>query len=140
VKAVIDTSIFVSTLLAPRGAGAWLMALWANKQFELVISPALEDELIEVLERSSISSRVDRQRQTALFRRLRYDAIWSPGTLNAIGMVDPDDDILLIAALESSAEFIVTRDKKLLKQGNCQGIRIVSLDQFIAILVRNHPR
>ena len=139
-KAVIDTSIFVSTLLAPRGAGAWLMALWANKQFELVISPALEDELIEVLERSSISSRVDRQRQTALFRRLRYDAIWSLGTLNAIGMVDPDDDILLIAALESSAEFIVTRDKKLLKQGNCQGIRIVSLDQFIAILVRNHPR
>jgi predicted nucleic acid-binding protein len=55
-------------------------------------------------------------------------------------MVDPDDDILLVAALESSAEFIVTRDKELLKQGNCQGIRIVSLDQFIAILVRNHPR
>ncbi len=49
-RAVIDTNVFVSFLLSPRGAGAWLIAMWRDSRFEVVVSPALHEELVEVLE------------------------------------------------------------------------------------------
>ena len=136
-RAVIDTNVYVSMLLSPRGAGAWLMALWSERRFEIVISPELFAELVEVLNREDISPHVDGQRKLALFRRLRYDAIWTTGTVVASGeLPDPGDDFLLSSALEAEAEFIVTWGASLLEHGSSQGIQILSPDQFISLIVR----
>lgn len=78
-RAVVDTSVFISLLLSNRGTGAWLMALWKERRFELVASPDLLQELIEVLEKPKIQVRLNHQRSLALLRRLRYDAIWVEG-------------------------------------------------------------
>ncbi len=40
------------------------------------------------------------------------------------------------AALEAEAEFIVTWDSLLLDQKNCQGVKILSPDQFISLVIR----
>lgn len=136
-QAVIDTSVYVSLLLSPRGAGAWLMALWSENRFELVIAPELFAELVEVLNRPELKARVDSQRKLALFRRLRQEATWTTGAVDAKGMlVDPTDDFLMAAALEVNAEFIVTWDTSLIAQRSCQGVQIVSPDQFISMVVR----
>jgi len=136
-RAVIDTSVYVSYLLSPRGAGAWLIALWRDQRFEIVISPLLREEIMEVLARPDIAEKVDNQRKFALLQRLRNDAHWTPGKLDAEGaLADPTDDFLLSAALESEAQFIVTWDGRLLEQGNCRGVQILAPDQFIALLVR----
>ncbi len=136
-RAVIDTNVYVSMLLSQRGASAWLLALWSERRFEIVISPELFAELVEVLNRGDISSHVDRQRNLALFRRLRYDAIWTAGMVIASGeLPDPGDDFLLSAALEAEAEFIVTWDASLLEHGSSQGIQIISPDHFISLIVR----
>jgi len=137
-RAVIDTNVYVSFLLSPRGAGAWLIAMWRDSRFEVVVSPALHQELVEVMERPEIAPKVEVQRRMALFYRLRHDALWTAGSLDTEGaLADPDDDFLLSAALEREAQFIVTWDGKLLEQGNCQGVQIVTPDQFIALLVRS---
>jgi len=137
-RAVIDTNVFVSFLLSPRGAGAWLIALWRDRRFEAVVSPALHEELVEVLERPDIAPRVEEQRKIALFHRLRHNALWAAGNLDTKGALpDPDDDFLLGSALEREAQFIVTWDGKLLEQGSCQGVKIITPDQFIALLVRS---
>jgi putative PIN family toxin of toxin-antitoxin system len=135
-KAVIDTSVFVPTLLSSRGVGVWLIALWKEKRFELVISPALLEELVDVLERPGIRERIKSQRSLALLRRLRDNAIWVEGNSGASGLSDAEDDFLLAAALESGASFIVTWDRKLLDQAACQGVRMINPDQFTSLLVR----
>ncbi|HLE52428.1 MAG TPA: putative toxin-antitoxin system toxin component, PIN family [Anaerolineales bacterium] len=136
-KAVIDTNVYVSMLFSPRGAGAWLMAIWSERRFEIIISPELFAELVEVLNRADISPHVDGQRKLALFRRLRYDAIWTAGRVVASGeLPDPGDNFLLSAALEAEAEFIVTWDVRLLEHGSSQGVQIISPDQLISLIVR----
>jgi putative PIN family toxin of toxin-antitoxin system len=136
-KAVIDTSVYVSLLLAGRGTGAWLIALWKEHRFEIVVSPALLEELLEVLDRPAIQRRVDHQRRLALFRLLRGNALWVEGILKSeTGLNDPGDDFLLSAALESEAEFIVTWDNALLQQKVCQGVRLINPEQFTSLIVR----
>jgi putative PIN family toxin of toxin-antitoxin system len=112
------------------------MALWREDRFELVISEIQLEELVEVLARPHIRARLNQERSLALLRRLRDDAIWVEGITNASGLPDPDDDFLLAAALESGAEFIVTWDQALREQESCQGVRIVSSDQFASLIVR----
>lgn len=136
-RAVLDTSVFISLLLSPRGSGAWLMALWYEKRYELVISPAIFSEFVDVLGRAEVEGKIDPQRKLALFRRLRQDALWTSGAPLAHGMlVDAADDFLLDAALEANAEFIVTWDSALLNQKSCQGVQIISPDQFTSLVVR----
>jgi predicted nucleic acid-binding protein len=68
---------------------------------------------------------------------LRFDTIWTPGTLETDDKLsDPEDNFLLSSAVESKAEFIVTWDKRLLEQGTCQGVFIVSPDQFTSLIAR----
>jgi putative PIN family toxin of toxin-antitoxin system len=136
-RAVIDTSFYISMLLSPRGSGAWLMALWSEDRYELVISPELFAELVEVSNRPDVRARIDPQRKLALFRRLHQDAIWTIGEIEAKRILaDPEDDFLMHAALEASAGFIVTWEAVLLAQQSCQGVRIISPDQFISLIIR----
>src|SRR3990172_12244667 len=106
-KAVLDTSVYISMLLSPRGSGAWLMALWNEERYELVISPELFADFAEVSNRPEVKTRIDPHRKLALFRRLRQDAIWTTGIIAASGSLsDPEDDFLMSAALEAEAEFL----------------------------------
>ena len=114
------------------------MALWSERKFEIIISPELFAELVEVLSRADISPHIDGQRKLALFRRLRYDAIWTAGRVVASGeLPDPGDNFLLSAALEAEAEFIVTWDACLLEHGRSRGTQIISPDQLISYIVRS---
>jgi putative PIN family toxin of toxin-antitoxin system len=60
------------------------------------------------------------------------------GVVQAHGAVpaDPKDDIIIAAALEADAEFIVSEDHHLLALGDYQGIRILNRDGLMAELDR----
>ncbi len=114
------------------------MALWGDRRIEGVISPDQFTELIDVVNRPQVAPRVEFQRKIALLRRLHHDAIWTPGQLDAKGLLpDPEDDFLMSAALEAGAAFIVTWDTPLLEQRNCRGVQMITPDQFISIIVRS---
>lgn len=53
-KAVLDTNVLVSALISPNGTPAQLINAWREKKFELVVSPAILEELAEVLQRGGI--------------------------------------------------------------------------------------
>ena len=132
-KAVIDTSVFVSYLLTQGSSAVWLLALWREQRFAVVTSDALRAELAEVLERPDIAPRVNPDRKLALVRRLRQDAVWTPGTLDVSGATaDLGDEKLVSAALEAGAQFIVTWDGALLEQESYSGVRFVTPDEFVA--------
>jgi len=134
-KAIIDTSVWVSYLLTQGSSTIWLLALWREKHFKVVTSNALRAELAEVLERPNIAPRVNPDRKLALVRRLRQDAIWTPGTLDVSGATqDPEDEMLVSAALETGAQFIITWDGALLAQGSYSGVRFMTPDEFVAVV------
>lgn len=113
------------------------MALWSESRYEIAISAELFAEMVEVLNRPEVKARVEPQRKLALFRRLRHEALWTTDAVNAVGVLaDAGDDFLMAAALEANAEFIVTWDARLIEQRSCQGVRIVSPDQFIPFVIR----
>ena len=114
-----------------------MIAIWKERRFEAVISPALYAELLRILDKPEIAARIEPTRRLALLRRLRFDTIWAPGMMETSEeLSDPEDNFLLSAALESNAEFIVTWDRRLLKQAACQGVFIVSPDQFTSLIAR----
>ena len=55
-----------------------------------------------------------------------------PGVVSAAGAVpaDPDDDMVVAAALESQTKYIVSEDRHLLSLGKYSGIQIFSRDAF----------
>ena len=61
-----------------------------------------------------------------------------PGHRQAHGAVpaDPKDDMIVAAALESRADYIVSEDKHLLELSQYQGIKIMNREQFEAELDR----
>jgi putative PIN family toxin of toxin-antitoxin system len=137
VKVVIDTNVFVAYLLSARGSVVWLIALWRDERFDIIVSNNLLSELTEVLERSHIKERINLQRRIALLQRLRHNAFWTPGKLETSGATsDIDDDMLVSAALEADAEFIVTWDKALLAQRNYESVTFITPDQFISVVTR----
>lgn len=134
-KAVVDTSVFISYLIRGRGVHAWIIHLWLEQSFTLVMSPAIHAEVVEVSGRSGLSSEIELISRATLLRRLKRRTLWTPGEVDAKGTTpDPKDDMLVSAALETEAEFIVTWDKALLNMGIYDRVRFVDPESFVSIL------
>ena len=137
-KAIIDTSVFIAYLICGRSVHTWLMHHWHEHRFSVVISPAIFSEIADVSSRPNISSRINPDVRLSLLRQLRQQAIWTPGEKDAEGTTpDPKDDMLVSAALESEAEFIVTWDKALSETQTSGTVRFINPEQFVALLMRS---
>jgi putative PIN family toxin of toxin-antitoxin system len=70
--------------------------------------------------------------------RLANIVTMKPGVRQAHGAVpaDPKDDMVIAAALEAKAAYLISEDKHLLDLGQYQGIKIMNRDQFGAELDR----
>jgi predicted nucleic acid-binding protein len=44
-RAVLDTNVYVSALLAPAGSPAQILERWADGEFDVIVSPLLLAEL-----------------------------------------------------------------------------------------------
>ena len=136
-RAVIDTGVFISYLIKGRSVHVWTIHLWLTKQFTLVMSPAIIAELVDVSARPKIANQIEEASRLTLLRRLRQQAIWTPGALDTAGATpDPKDDMLVSAALETEADFIVTWDKALLNMGTYDRVRFVDPESFVNIVQR----
>lgn len=134
-RVVVDTNVYVSYLLSPRGTTVWLLSLWRDGHFDVAISPSLFAELVGVLQRFHISERIDHRRRFSLLRRLRQEAVWTPGELDASGATpDPKDDMLISTALETGAQYVVTWDAALLSWVTRSDLRLVTPEELIALV------
>lgn len=137
-KAVVDTNIFVSSLLSRKGRPAEILNLWRDALFILVISPSIISEIKSVLQRSAIKKkyRISSELIAKLILLLEKDALLVPGLSNVSGAVpeDPSDEIFLSAALDAGAQFIVSGDRHLLDLGEFRGIPILTVQEFFELL------
>jgi uncharacterized protein len=136
-RAVLDTNVIVSGLISPRGPPGRCLARLAAGAFLLVLSPPLIDELRRTLRRPRVRKylRLSDETLDRLVAQLETlaDPVEGRHALEVV-LRDPDDAMVLAAALEARADCVVTGDADLLTVGEYEGIPIVSPRAFLALL------
>ena len=138
VRAVLDTNVLVSGLVAEEGAPRRILDAWLDGRYTLVTSLYLVEELIHVLSYPRIAKRLrlDEEELFAILAALFSKAEVTPGRLHLPGVTrDPKDDAVVACAKEGKADYIVSGDQDLLILGEYQGIRIVTPRQFVEVLL-----
>jgi putative PIN family toxin of toxin-antitoxin system len=134
VRAVLDTNVLVSGLVAESGTPRQILDAWFEDRYVLVTSLYLVEELAHVLSYPRISKRLHLNESTAaaIIGALLSKAEVTPGQLQLPGVTrDPKDDAVVACASEGKADYIVSGDQDLLVLGEYEGIRVVTPRQFV---------
>ena len=132
-RVVFDTNIYVSAFAIPGGQAeaALLKALAGEAQ--LVVSRAIIHELLDVLARK-FGREPEELAHVAVFLAELADVVRSRRTLGVLR--DDADNRILECALAGRADVIVTGDRAMLELGEYQGVRIVTLREFLEVRPR----
>jgi len=137
-KVVLDTNIFVSSLLSKAGRPAMVIDAWRAGRYLLVTSPPIISEIKRVLEAPSIRKKygLSRDRIERLILLLEKDGIVVPGLSGVARVIpeDPTDEMFLSAALDAQVDLIISGDRHLLDLGEYKGIPVVTARQFLKLL------
>lgn len=139
VRVVVDANIYVSALMKTEGLPSQaLRTIIEERNFELVLSEAILEELKRILFYKKIRTRIKRTDQELLSW---LDALCLIAHLAMprhsyppLVLEDPDDDVYLIAALETHASFLISGDQHLLKMKKFENIQIVTAAEFLALI------
>ena len=134
-RAVLDTNVFVSSLLNKTGAPARVLDSWRTGEYLLVTSPPIMGEIKAVLELARIREKyaLTDYDIRQLLDLMEKDAIMVPGLSDVGNPIpqDPTDRIFLSCALEAGADVIVSGDRHLLNLKAFEGIPIMSVIEFL---------
>jgi uncharacterized protein len=136
-RAVLDCNVYVSAIIRPeRPPGRIIERFVRTAAFDLVMSPAIRDEVLGALNypkvRKSIRREVDPElwfEDVVLLARL----VAGEHTVTGVSE-DPDDDVYLAAAIEGRCSYVVSGDPDLLVLNEHEGIRIVTPRAFLGLL------
>jgi putative PIN family toxin of toxin-antitoxin system len=138
IRAVIDLNVIISGLIVPRGFAYHVWSAWLARRFTLVISEGMILELVGKLAERRISERygVTPQEIHYISSLLRGHGSLVAVPDDAITPVtgDPEDDLVLASARVAHADYLVTRDQKLLDLGQHGGVCIVTPYDFLPLL------
>jgi putative PIN family toxin of toxin-antitoxin system len=134
-KVVLDTNVFVGSLLVRQGLPARVLDAWRERQFLLVISPAIIAEIEPTLRYPRIRRKytVADDDLDGLRTLLERDALLVPGDAAIKGAIPdaPADERVLACAVEAGADFIVSGDRHLLDLGSRRGILVLTVREFL---------
>lgn len=140
-KVVVDTNIWVSTLIKPHGYDARMIAEILRRGGEIFTTEEILAESREVALRPRIKDKYhlteDTVDQALAEVRLLTTIVHELPELKVI-KEDPDDNVILACALQAAADYLLSYDPHLTNLSEYQGIRILTPRQFIAILKQEH--
>lgn len=115
-RAVLDTGVLVSALIAPGGTPAKLLEQAQDGEFELVVSPQLLAELEDVLLRDKFRRYVKVEMVETFLEVIRHEATIAPDPDGSppIYSGDTEDDYLIALAYTQKA-VLVSGDSDLLE-------------------------
>lgn len=136
-RAVLDTNVIVSGVIAAAGPPRRILAGWRRREFELLASPPLIDEVVRVLSLPRIARRyrVTAEETSAIAHLLMSRAI----LLTDIPPIpptsrDPADDHILALARSGNADHLVSGDENLLALHTFQDVAILPPAAYAALL------
>jgi len=129
---VVDTNVLISALVGhgkPRRLVSELL-----ERHEVVASPQMLAELVDVLSREKFAETDERQTKTFLSILARRVSVVTPRRSFKLVLEDPDDDVVVGTAYEGKATHIISGDKHLLSLGKFRGIRMVKVNEMLELL------
>jgi putative PIN family toxin of toxin-antitoxin system len=136
IYAVVDTSVLIRYLIKPSAAVRELIEVrWLGDEVHMVTAPELIQELEEVLARDYIQALIQPEEGQALLDAVRRKAEILPslGTV-PVYTRDPKDDKFVACALAGNAGYVITLDKDILALRALGDMRMVTPDEFLAVL------
>lgn len=137
-RVVVDTNIFVSALISPRGTPAQLLA--HEFPFELVTSEEILAELNRVLHYDRIQKRykLNEEMISGYLSTIREDSqvVEVTGQVTIIEK-DLSDNKFLACAVEAKADYIVSGDPHLTELETFEGIPVIIPKAFLELLERS---
>jgi putative PIN family toxin of toxin-antitoxin system len=115
VRVVLDANVLVSALISQAGPPREIVGAWVDERYELIASPALLDELRDVLARPRFRLWVSLDVAAEFIHGLAQDAVIVDDPPAQPGLTpDPDDDYLIALARATHADCVVSGDRHLL--------------------------
>jgi len=107
-----------------------------SSTFDLVMSPAIRDEVLSALAYPKVRKSLKRDVDPELwFEDIALLARMVAGDHQVVGVSeDPDNDTYIAAALEGRCSYIVSGDPHLLTLAEHEGVRIVTPRAFLNLL------
>ncbi len=134
---VLDTNVIISALRSSQGASYEILMRLGQNSFQPCVTVSLmmeyESVSMRLIEKTSLTEDnigdiLDYLCATA--RRCKVHFLWRP-TLK-----DPDDDMVLEAAVASGAKIIVTHNVRDFKGAETLGVRVLKPAAFLSIIRR----
>lgn len=139
IRIVLDTNVLVSAVLNPRGKPALLLKLVLGGVVDLVISPAMIEEIERVFQYPKLLKLLRKNGVTpeevgSLINQLSTTAVITEGKL-LLDVIkdDPSDNLVLACAVEGKADFIVSGDDHLKDLKTFEGIEILAPATFLKL-------
>ena len=133
-RVVLDTNIFVSALISPKGPSSKAFGLWKEGVYDLITSSQQLEELRNVSRYARIKNRVVKSEVGSFINQLKANALMFDKLPVLDISPDPDDNVILATALVGKAQIVVTGDKAdLLSLEKVGGIRILGVNTFLRL-------
>jgi len=131
---VLDTNLLVGYLLTQGKTITRSIDYWENGDIIVVVSPAIVEELAEVVQRPRLRQHMTGDPQV-IINLLLSDAIQTRGDLAFPGASrDPKDDKFLACAVEGEAAYLVSGDEDLLSLKQFRDVLIMSPANFVRLI------
>ena len=142
-KVVLDTNIFVSSLLVKSGLPAQVLDIWRERGYLLIVSHDIITEIHSTLSYPRIRRKyaLTDDDVAQLIALLEQDALVVPGHADVARTVtdDPADEMVLACAVDAQADVIVSGDHHLVDLGSFRSISILTARQFLERLETPTP-
>lgn len=137
-RAVLDTNVFISGLINPVGVPGRLLKSLRSKQFVLVTSEEINEEIIEVMSRPKLQGKYGLAAHLFDVAFILWEVAEVVRDVPTVRVAsDPDDNKFLATALTGDAHYLITGDVgDLLPIKQWKGIRIITPNEFMGILFR----
>lgn len=116
-RVVVDTNVFISSMLRRNTPPFHVVRMWVEHRFEIVWSQKQVDEILDVATRPQIERRLTLTAEEIahILRTVRLaPTIQVPDRVRDIDVRDPSDMPILAAAIAGDADYLVTGDDDLL--------------------------
>jgi putative PIN family toxin of toxin-antitoxin system len=127
-RVVFDSNVLLAALLFPEVRAAAAVENILDGKDDLVLSPPILREVLSVLARKVSRGREELSRVTVVLGEM--GEIVDPSRRLTVFRDEPDNRILE-CAVEGKADAIVTGDKRMLALRDYQGIRLISLADYL---------
>jgi putative PIN family toxin of toxin-antitoxin system len=121
VKVVLDTNIWISSLLLPKSIPGKIIQAWKDKSFDVVISSYILEEFKQVLEYPKIKKRltISNEEIEDFFALIRFFTEWvdieNVKAQHRKKIRDENSEPILTTFILSQSDYLITGDKDLLE-------------------------